>query len=103
MGRQDSRIPGDKFKESRESASHAAESTAQLDAEDPAEPVEDAVERMSVCLGMAMVFRRVDTRTLETFHACAVARPQGLREAGGRGESDTGDVDICKERKLFIG
>ena len=50
-------------------------STAQLDAEDPAEPVEDAVERI-VChaCGMAMVFRRVDTKTLETFHTCAEAR-----------------------------
>ena len=40
-----------------------------------AEPVEDAVERI-VChaCGMAMVFRRVDTKTLETFHTCAEAR-----------------------------
>ena len=29
------------------SASHAAESTAQLDAEDPADPVEDVVEQMA--------------------------------------------------------
>jgi hypothetical protein len=59
-------------------ASHAAESAPQLDAEDQhraAEPVEDAVERI-VChaCGMAMVFRRVDTKTLETFHTCAEAR-----------------------------
>ena len=59
-------------------ASHAAESAPQLDAEDPAEPVEDAVERI-VChaCGMAMVFRRVDTKTLETFHTCAEARSKG--------------------------
>ena len=33
------------------SASHAAESTAQLDAEDPAEPVEDVVSRMCELMG----------------------------------------------------
>ena len=40
-----------------------------------AEPGEDAVERI-VChaCGMAMVCRRVDTKTLETFHTCAEAR-----------------------------
>ena len=57
---------------------HESASVAQLDAEDQhraAEPVEDAVERI-VChaCGMAMVFRRVDTKTLETFHTCAEAR-----------------------------